>query len=83
MFTYEGANITDQQKGILDGLNKIRQEELDYNANERAKREEMADSLRMKKTITSWEPKMADSRVRSTLTQREKIAQDLSKTINR
>jgi hypothetical protein len=71
MFTYEGAEITDQQKGILDGLNKIRQEELDYNANEKASREEMASSIGNNKPKREANP------------EREKMAKDLSNSINR
>lgn len=71
MFTYEGADITDEQKGILDGLNKIRQEELDYNANEKANREKMASSIGNNK------PK------REVAPEREKMAEDLSNSINR
>jgi hypothetical protein len=71
MFTYEGANITEQQKGILEGLNEIRQEELDYNAKNKAKRTEMALSIGNNKRHKEATP------------QRERMAQDLSNSINR
>lgn len=67
MYTYDGANITEEQKNILDGLNEINREEMD----KRAKREEMASSIGNNK------PK------REVTPEREKMAEDLSNSINR